>query len=90
MANRLCEERRCPFLRKPLPPPAAPVWARDGAVLFECPKGAIDGELVALVERYWLWKLSGRPVSAGMAAREMEAFDLLASEEEKGRRDGAR
>lgn len=56
------------------------VWARGPVAVTECPKSLITPESIELLERYYLWKLSGGQDYRRLSARQAEAFLLLEDE----------
>jgi hypothetical protein len=67
--------------------PEVAVWARGSVVARECPKTLVTAASAALVERFVAWRLGGGRTSEAMAAREVEAFQLLSVESEREKRD---
>lgn len=48
--------------------------------MTECPKSLITAESLEFLERYYAWKISGKPDLAKMNARQAEAFLILENE----------
>jgi hypothetical protein len=85
--NGLEAKRRCGFL--PLAARGEPriVWARKSAQTSECPKSAITGESMALLEEFLVHRRLGIAVSLEMPARKVDAFLILQGEMEREERD---
>ena len=59
------------------------VWIRGRASAEECPKSLVTAGSVELLEKYYVWKLSGGSL-AEATAREADAFMILENERRAG------
>ncbi len=59
---------------------AAPVWARKGIALMECPKSYITPESVTLVEEFFARRRFGGIEFDKLSARQADAFTILENE----------
>jgi len=72
--------RRCGWLPVTAATPARVVWARKGAACESCPKSYVAARSVAWVEQFWVRKRLGEKGTAGLTARDVEAFLILERE----------
>jgi hypothetical protein len=66
----------------------APVWARNGAALAECPKSSISAESLTLVEEFSARRQLGGMEFSALTARQVDAFTILERELATERADG--
>ena len=76
----LAEKRRCGWLGKRAEPATAPVWARNGVAVFECPKSYITAESLTWIEEFQVRKLFGFGDVMSLPARAVDAFGTLERE----------
>jgi hypothetical protein len=73
-------KRRCGFLTEEQRGPRRAVWARGGVATEECPTSLVTAESLELLEKYFVWKLSGNVGLLEMRAREADGFLALDGE----------
>jgi hypothetical protein len=69
--------RNCAWIASEVPPPARPVWARGGAVTYQCPKSLITAESLSFLESFQLLKRIGWANLLDVDARTAEAVLIL-------------
>ncbi len=81
------KKRRCGFL--PSEARGAPrlVWARKRAQTDECPKSAVTGESLALLEEFFVRRRLGMADGMETPARKIDAFLILREEMEREEKD---
>lgn len=72
--------RRCGFLAEELRGPRKLVWARGSMGIEECPRSYCSAESAELVERFFVWRMSGSRGWGELHAREADAFQVLEEE----------
>ena len=73
-------ERRCGWLPEERRGPRKAVWARGRAVAEECPTSLVTPQSAGLVERFFVWKLTGNGSVMNYPAKAGEAILLLEKE----------
>jgi hypothetical protein len=82
-------KRRCGFLPQESRAPARIVWARKNASSEECPRSAITGMSLSMVEEFFVRRRLGISTLTDHSARTVDAFLILQNEMEREERDGA-
>lgn len=85
--NGLEKKRRCGFLADAGERPARLVWIRKRAQSEECPKSAITGESLSLLEEFFVRRRLGMTEGMETPARKVDAFLILREEMEREERD---
>ncbi len=84
----LAERRRCAYLG--FQRAERPVWVRNGAAAFCCPKSEATAESLSLLEEWQWWRAAGRNGLLALPAKVADAFAALEecakAEEDGGRR----
>ena len=78
-AKGLTEKRRCGW-QAGARAGGAPVWAKRGLAIFECPTSYITAETLTFVEEYHARRMFGFGDVAALPARTVDAFSILERE----------
>ena len=82
-------KRRCGFIAAEKRGVQRVVWARKEASSEECPKSAVTGASLSLVEDFFVGRRLGFPSVSDTEARKVDAFLILQNEMEREERDAA-
>lgn len=85
--NGLEKSRRCGFLPESERGEPRIVWGRRQVTSQECPKSAVNGETLALLEEFLVARRLGTPADRNDDARKVDAFLILKEQMEREERD---
>jgi hypothetical protein len=72
--------RNCAWTVQPEPVIRRVVWAREGAIAFQCPKSVISAQSTHILDQFQLWKQFGGGIPLVFEAKEAEGILLLEKE----------